>query len=588
MFRSNPVLSGFISSALCFFFATTILVSPVAAQPGQECGTVVTPEQIARELAWRAAGIDFSQRAKVDAQYFIPVTAHIVRQSDGSGGLPLSRLDQAMIDLNIAYEPFGMFFYIDEDVDFINNNDFYFSIQSLDLYDSLVNYNRVDSTLNVYFANNTGYCGLGYFYYGVIMDNDCTALPSNASTYPHEVGHFFGLYHTHETAFGVECPDAGNCSTAGDRICDTPADPNLSGLVSFQCTYTGSTTPPAQCTAVPYDPQVRNIMSYSTKPCRDTLTVGQGDKVLFGIESVVPELQHGVTFYSDSTAGWVPVDAVFAGSTFTSSNSWIWDFGDGDSATVKTPTHTYLQAGVFDVSLEAEISGDFKRKERKQFIVALADSVIAPDSVGGPNSSVVLEIYSRNNVPLRQLQIPLTFSGDFIPVFDSFSTVGCRTDYFDNQQFVSFDVFNNRYTVRLRTTAGLGLPELPAGSGPILRLHLRIPSGATAGQVAGIGLEGYSTYVPEFAGSLVTYEPAFTSGSVAVEECLQHGDVDGVPGIAIADLTFLVSFMFKSGPSPTPPELADVDCNASIDVSDITYLVNYMFRGGSAPCGCTP
>jgi hypothetical protein len=329
-------------------------------------------------------------------------------------------------------------------------------------------------------------------------------------------------------------------------------------------------------------------MSYSSKPCRDTFTVGQGDKILFAIEQVVPELQQGVTFYADTTSGWVPFDVVFAGSTFTATSTWIWDFGDGDSASVKSPTHSYQTAGVFDVSLEADVAGDFKRKDRNNFIIALADSVIAADTTGNPDSSVVLEIYARNNVPLRHLQVPIAFLGDFVPTFDSFSTVGCRTNYMDDQDFISFDPFNNRYTIRLRATLGSGLPEMQAGAGPILKLYLTIPSGISGGQVANIDLSGYSSYIPEFAGSLITYPPRLVSGSVTVEECLQHGDVDGTPGIAIGDLTFLVAYMFKNGPAPSPAELADVDCSTSSDIGDVTYLVNYMFRGGPPPCGCTP
>ena len=32
--------------------------------------------------------------------------------------------------------------------------------------------------------------------------------------------------------------------------------------------------------------------------------------------------------------------------------SWTWYFGDGDSSTLQHPTHTYLQPGLYDVSLK--------------------------------------------------------------------------------------------------------------------------------------------------------------------------------------------------------------------------------------------
>lgn len=44
---------------------------------------------------------------------------------------------------------------------------------------------------------------------------------------PHELGHFFGLLNTYEN--GNELVDGSNCATAGDRICDTAADPYNEG-----------------------------------------------------------------------------------------------------------------------------------------------------------------------------------------------------------------------------------------------------------------------------------------------------------------------------------------------------------------------
>ncbi len=64
----------------------------------------------------------------------------------------------------------------------------------------------------------------------------------------------------------------------------------------------------------------------------------------------------------------------------------------------------------------------------------------------------------------------------------------------------------------------------------------------------------------------------------------QTGDINGVDGIDISDLVWLVSFMFSGGPSPVPYDAGDVDCTESIDISDLVYLVDYMFSGGIEPC----
>jgi hypothetical protein len=55
------------------------------------------------------------------------------------------------------------------------------------------------------------------------------------TTLPHEMGHYFDLFHTFEIYFGYEnIARAGGCAnwnSKGDFLQDTPADP--SGRVSF-------------------------------------------------------------------------------------------------------------------------------------------------------------------------------------------------------------------------------------------------------------------------------------------------------------------------------------------------------------------
>ena len=52
-------------------------------------------------------------------------------------------------------------------------------------------------------------------------------------------------------------------------------------------------------------------------------------------------------------------------------------------------------------------------------------------------------------------------------------------------------------------------------------------------------------------------------------------------GPDIADLNYLVSYMFKSGPEPLHMAAADVNgIEGGPDMSDLVYLVNYMFKGG--------
>jgi hypothetical protein len=79
----------------------------------------------------------------------------------------------------------------------------------------------------------------------------------------HEMGHYFGLYHTFETKFGNELVNGSNCATTGDKICDTPADPN--GTVNAACQFTSMQK---DAKGQYYNPITTNIMSYYPDTCK--------------------------------------------------------------------------------------------------------------------------------------------------------------------------------------------------------------------------------------------------------------------------------------------------------------------------------
>ena len=79
----------------------------------------------------------------------------------------------------------------------------------------------------------------------------------------------------------------------------------------------------------------------------------------------------------------------------------------------------------------------------------------------------------------------------------------------------------------------------------------------------------------------------YSAFPVNVGKCLNRGNVDGIIDagvpINVADLTYLVNFLFKGGPPPARHEEGNVDGSSGINVADLTYLVDYLFLGGPAP-----
>jgi hypothetical protein len=243
----------------------------------QACGTVVTEEQeafVQRHLKQMNAFDGAMTRGIRD----FPLKVHIVRRADGTGGMGLFSLKAVVNNLNQHYINANVRFVVLDDIHYIDDDESYdfdtrFEDEFCEEFDE-------PNVINIYFFNSimTGMntlCGYAYFPEGhdrVLMSNSCAM---NGSSMPHEFGHFFMLYHTHgktNTGSTDELVDGTNCSVAGDKVCDTPPDPNLSNKVTEDCGYTGGGV---DRNGMPYAPDTYNMMSYAPKKCRQKFTPGQ-------------------------------------------------------------------------------------------------------------------------------------------------------------------------------------------------------------------------------------------------------------------------------------------------------------------------
>jgi PKD repeat protein/Zn-dependent protease len=81
---------------------------------------------------------------------------------------------------------------------------------------------------------------------------------------------------------------------------------------------------------------VKNSFGEDTKKLPDFIAVG---------DPPVPD------FSATPPHGKIPLNVTFYDRTSGVPDSWFWDFGDGSSATLQNPTHTYSNPGVFSVTL---------------------------------------------------------------------------------------------------------------------------------------------------------------------------------------------------------------------------------------------
>jgi len=272
--------------------------SPPQEKPEEKmgCGTVIPPEQLKAELARRAESAGKNSAAlaappPTDAPYYLPMTIHMVCDDFGIGGLSSEQLDAAMRNLNQMWRPVGIQFFIYGEIDYSIHDDDFYVLPNVDAkQDALRQVNAVPNTINVYFTNLQGIAGQARFTVshaqGVLLDYSVMSGYSSGffdlEVFAHEMGHYFDLYHTHEDDFGIECPSGNNCSSAGDLLCDTPADPRLFNPIRVDpnCVYDNSAAPPANCGNTPYNPLTNNLMSVARRPCRNQFTPNQISKVL--------------------------------------------------------------------------------------------------------------------------------------------------------------------------------------------------------------------------------------------------------------------------------------------------------------------
>lgn len=290
----------------------------------------------------------------------IPIKAHIIRHDDSSGGLSVSDLNAALVNLNNIYADASMEFFVCDGINYIDSDLLSNFKKGNEIL--LAEINNVPGMLNIYFVDeienldNISICGYTYNEGRTDVIAIKSSCAKNKSSLAHEIGHFFSLIHTHGPSDKktTELVDGSNCDTDGDGICDTPADPVLSENNTDRfCSYIGSET---DANGDKYIPDTHNIMSYSRKDCRVSFTPQQLAR-MYAFYQVAKNYLSCPSFNADFTADVSQTCDELLTVNFESYSDnvtkWEWDMNsDGiTDYTTKNPSHTFNN-GIYNITLK--------------------------------------------------------------------------------------------------------------------------------------------------------------------------------------------------------------------------------------------
>ncbi len=272
-----------------FFLQNLLLITAVLFGQNKihKCGTVF-PFGLEQKRAAVQVPLPTDQCAQINkVNKTFQISMHIAVNSLGIQNVDQAEIDDAMEKLNNDFRPCGFQFQVCKSQ--IMEDDRFDSLTVTTAYNEEVQMTSIyyePNTINVYLVDTLqtdegAVQGYAYFPGGIdIIVIDKFNMNDFSDVFSHEMGHFFGLYHTFETEFGNELADGTNCETTGDLVCDTNADPDENGNAIDEdlCNYSGPITQDSNGDW--YVPPTDNFMSYYQHECTCRFTTGQYNRMV--------------------------------------------------------------------------------------------------------------------------------------------------------------------------------------------------------------------------------------------------------------------------------------------------------------------
>ncbi len=180
-----------------------------------------------------------------------------------------------------------------------------------------------------------------------------------------------------------------------------------------------------------------------------------------------------------------------------------------------------------------------------------------------------------NDEPLIHLEIPLSLAGPI--TFEKVEFTGRVQPL----PFVSGDTLWWSL-LALTGTSPVWDSAMPPGNGIAAYLYFSLNDTGVAKIDKGIVPAGNPFY--HVVGPLGLFLPVFVASEYhIVPQDNPPGDVNQNGGVDLADVVYLINYLFRDGPAPAYPPCADPNIDCWVSLTDVVYLINYLFRSGPEP-----
>ena len=244
----------------------------------------------------------YQMKSSNNNSYCLKIYFHVIRRSNGTGGQTNESVSEAFNILNQDFNPQNISFNWDNQIDYIDNDSYYSSPTT-----GIFNVNNHQDGIDIYLFDDSSSAGGRANGVGQSSEfwvsGSYWKTPNNSLTkshvISHEMGHVLYLWHTHHGTYNEggndnpcsELVNGSNSATCGDYVTDTPADPHLQFNVNQStCEWNSSAT---DANGDSYNPDEKNVMSYTDINCMEYFTPKQGERARNAI-ATLPYLQQTV------------------------------------------------------------------------------------------------------------------------------------------------------------------------------------------------------------------------------------------------------------------------------------------------------